>query len=615
MSAAGGEALLAARIARIPAALDAVAASPAPNLGDLAARSRRIVVTGLGSSASCARVLVHALGEPDGPCARFAPASALLAPPPSARDDVLVVFSQGLSPNARLVLATPEAWKRVVLVTATGGGGGARADAPDKRTVLARLARAGAIVVPMPGEDEYGTLVRVLGPVAGLARAFDLARALRGSGDTSPSDAGFDAAGVSAAMARAAHAAQSELGARGLPAPDESLAFVASGSYTPLAENLPRKILEGWLAPEPRLLDALEAGHGPLQQLRGVRACFVWLARTDAPGEDALCDAFARSLAPEQRMLRFPARLPGELALFEHEAAANVLLLAGLRARAIDPGEACAGEAEPPLYTLSRPPEPPPLLAELTWPELEARVAAGRRTLVVGLGATEQHGPHLPFATDLWIAEELVRRLCARLDDAIGAPVLPVGCSDEHMAFAGTLSVESDTLRRWLRDLLASAARHGFEAAFVFSAHGGNVAPLRAIAPELARDVAPLRLTAFTDLARVATAHRATSRRLGVDPADAGQHAGELETSILLALRPASVRRERLAAGLRAAEGDARELVSPRLREHAPSGVVGDPRGAAAVRAEPYLEAWAEELAAAYRCAKNESQTKGTSTP
>jgi creatinine amidohydrolase len=110
----------------------------------------------------------------------------------------------------------------------------------------------------------------------------------------------------------------------------------------------------------------------------------------------------------------------------------------------------------------------------------------------------------------------------------------------------------------------------------------------------------------------VGALQRAASRRLGVDPADAGQHAGELETSILLALRPASVRRGQLAPGLRVAEGDAQELFYPSLRAHAPNGVVGDPRGADAARAEPYLEAWADALAAAYRRAKNESQTKGT---
>ena len=108
--------------------------------------------------------------------------------------------------------------------------------------------------------------------------------------------------------------------------------------------------------------------------------------------------------------------------------------------------------------------------------------------------------------------DELVRRLCARLDDAIGAPVVPIGCSSEHLGFPGTLSVGADTLGRWLHDLLASAARHGFETAFVFSAHGGNTEPLRALAPGLARELAPLRVLSFADLASVGALQRETSQ-------------------------------------------------------------------------------------------------------
>jgi creatinine amidohydrolase len=609
-AAEDGVALLAERIARIPEALDDVAAHPAPDLAVEARTARRIVVTGLGASATAARLLVRLLSDPGPTPARFAATSGLLLAPSGAEDDLLVVFSQGLSPNARLVLSRPEAWRRVVLVTATGAGGGQRADAVEKRALLAQLEAAGGVVVRTSGEDEYGTLVRLLGPVVAFARAFDLARAL---GARAPA---VDPKALVAAMARAAADAEAEIAARGVPEPGEPVAFVASGEHTGLVENLPRKLLEGWLGPHPAVFDVLDLAHGPLQQLSAGRATLVALAREDAPCEAALFDTLARALDPSRhRLLRFPARLPDALALFEHEAATNALLLAGLRARGLDPRVWPGREAEPALYRLARAPSPPPLLEELTWPELEDFVASGRRTLVVGLGATEQHGPHLPFATDTWIAEELVRRLCARLDDTIGAPVVPVGCSPEHLAFPGTLSLERETLARWLRDLLGSAARHGFETAFLFSAHGGNATPLRELLPALAADLAPLRVLSFADLASVAALQRSTSERLGVDPADAGHHAGELETSILLALRPASVRRERLAPGLRCERADGQELFYPSLRRHAPTGVVGDPRRADAARAEAYLDAWVDALAAAYRRAKNESQTNGTKTP
>ena len=102
---------------------------------------------------------------------------------------------------------------------------------------------------------------------------------------------------------------------------------------------------------------------------------------------------------------------------------------------------------------------------------------------------------------------------------------------------------------------------------------------------------------------------------LGVEPAAAGHHAGEIETSLLLALAPADVRRERTERGRLAGAGDAQALFYPDLRANAPNGVVGDPRGAEASRAARYLEAWLEVLVAEYEAAKKVTCTKGTSQP
>ena len=84
-------------------------------------------------------------------------------------------------------------------------------------------------------------------------------------------------------------------------------------------------------------------------------------------------------------------------------------------------------------------------LAELTWPQVARALAEGATTVILPLGATEQHGPHLPLGTDTLRAEALAARLAERLP-ALVAPVLPVGCSDEHGGFAGLLSLEAETL-------------------------------------------------------------------------------------------------------------------------------------------------------------------------
>src|SRR5690349_18209492 len=110
-------------------------------------------------------------------------------------------------------------------------------------------------------------------------------------------------------------------------------------------------------------------------------------------------------------------------------------------------------------------------LERLTWPELERLLARGVRTAVLPLGAMEQHGCHLPFATDTWIADALAERFCARVEEAIACPAVPFGCSTEHMAFPGTLSLSTATLSAVLTDLLVSCRRHGFERVFLFSGH------------------------------------------------------------------------------------------------------------------------------------------------
>jgi creatinine amidohydrolase len=79
-------------------------------------------------------------------------------------------------------------------------------------------------------------------------------------------------------------------------------------------------------------------------------------------------------------------------------------------------------------------------LDRMTWPEVGAEQERGRDTVVVAFGATEQHGPHMPLATDALLGDHLARMVAERLD-AFVAPTVRIGCSEHHLAFPGTLSV------------------------------------------------------------------------------------------------------------------------------------------------------------------------------
>src|SRR5262249_34578862 len=147
--------------------------------------------------------------------------------------------------------------------------------------------------------------------------------------------------------------------------------------------------------------------------------------------------------------------------------------------------------------------------------------------------------------------------------------------------------------------------RHGFRRVFVFSAHGGNFAALAEALPELRAAAAPLEVLAFADLKRLTEALHAASARAGISAEASGHHAGVIETSIILAIRPDAIRRGRLTPGFVEPTADPQSLFYPSLREHAPDGSVGDPTLAEALRGAAYLDLWVDLLVEAYRREKN----------
>jgi mycofactocin precursor peptide peptidase len=182
--------------------------------------------------------------------------------------------------------------------------------------------------------------------------------------------------------------------------------------------------------------------------------------------------------------------------------------------------------------------------------------------LVIPLGATEQHGPHLPLGTDTRIAEALARELASRLPDVTVAPAVAYGASGEHQGFAGTVSIGQTALEMLLVELGRSAS-DTFPRLLFLSGHGGNAKPL----------------------ARAVRRLRAEGRDVRAwSPAECWRgdaHAGRLETSVMLALGAEDVNMATAAAG------DTRPLMEilPELQAGgvaavSPNGVLGDPVGA-----------------------------------
>jgi creatinine amidohydrolase len=615
-AAGDGLRLLRERNASLPDAIRLAAAGPVLASGIRAGDITGFVATGIGSSAAHARFLVHLLSHELGVPARFVPAGSFVtAPTPRSRNEALVVFSQGLSPNARFALAHPEAWRRVVLVTSTPADGGRRHDA-EKRALFASLERHDACILRLPGTDEYGTLLRLIGPMVGYVAALRLASALH------PPRLTFDVEAVCAAVAAASPRLDAALAGAALPTPGEAIAFLALGAGSELAENLRYKILEGLRRPAPPVWDLLHLAHGPWQELHERRTLLLALTRTGVGAEEStLARVEALLVAGRHRLLRLEAALPFPFSVLEHEALVNELVLRGIEAEGLDPALWPGSDGESALYEMAPAPKsgaaggtarsPVPVvteeraLAALTSPEVDALLAAGCRTAVIPLGALEQHGPHLPLATDAQIADALAERFCAAVPEAMRLPALWAGCSREHLDFTGTIDLRPTTLEGLLVDVVDSLARHGFEQLFVFSAHAGNDLVLQSLLPALRAAAAPAKLIACTGLDALAEMQRLASAGEGVEAAAAGQHAGEYETSILLGLTPETVREDRLEAGHVESTAPAQALFYPSLRTNAPNGIVGDPRTASGARAERYLAAWTALLLASYRAEKN----------
>lgn len=212
-------------------------------------------------------------------------------------------------------------------------------------------------------------------------------------------------------------------------------------------------------------------------------------------------------------------------------------------------------------------------LGALTWPEVEA---LRDRVLIVPLGSTEQHGPHLPLSTDTDIAVALASRVAAARDDVVVAPAVPYGASGEHAGFAGTLSIGTAALSLLLLEL-GRSARASFDRLLLLNAHGGNADAVQAAAERLQLEGVDV---------------QSFSPSWGGDA-----HAGATETSLQLALRPAAVRTELMAPG---ATAPLRELL-PRLQAHgvlavSPNGVLGDPTGACALDGEALLRTGVAQL-------------------
>ena len=236
-------------------------------------------------------------------------------------------------------------------------------------------------------------------------------------------------------------------------------------------------------------------------------------------------------------------------------------------------------------------------LDDLTSPELKAAIAAGKTTVILPVGGTEQSGPHIALGKHNMRVHALSAKIATALGNALVAPVLayvPEGAVNPptgHMRFPGTISVPADTYRKVIEAAARSFRLHGFRDIVVLGDHGDYQKDNAAVAQLLNREWAasPVRVHAVSEYYRVPTVWFANAlQQRGFTREEIGLHAGLADTALTLALDPRMVREDL--------------LPSPAARSAA-DGVAGMPQRATAALGQVAVDAIVSQTVAAIRLA------------
>ena len=178
---------------------------------------------------------------------------------------------------------------------------------------------------------------------------------------------------------------------------------------------------------------------------------------------------------------------------------------------------------------------------QLTSPEIDALDRS--IPVILPVAAIEQHGLHLPLATDRMIVEYFCQQLDKDIPDRILIlPTMSVGCSEHHMDFTGSLTLQHDTFLRQAEDILGSVAKHGFKNLIIYNSHGGNLGISQVILEHFGHRHPECRIV-------LATWWKITGDAL-FELNETGEggvgHAGEFETSLMMLIAPELVHHDKI---------------------------------------------------------------------
>jgi len=241
------------------------------------------------------------------------------------------------------------------------------------------------------------------------------------------------------------------------------------------------------------------------------------------------------------------------------------------------------------------------MLEEMSWEEFD-RAREEAVAALIPIGSIEEEGPHLPLGVDTFVAVEVAKKVALQLPVVV-LPQVSIGYSEWHKGFPGTLSLNLSTLTQMLREICGDLAEQGLNRIVFINPHVGNETPIMEVAIELRKK----------SLARVAMFHLwAIANEMGKEIEGLVEkrfaHGGEMMTSVMLALRPDLVHKEKAVKEFERPpmegskqEGSFRVLFKNRhinfyclSKELTKSGTMGDPTHATQEKGEIIIKAWVD---------------------
>ncbi len=318
-----GHTLLARRFALIPEIISQMVSQPVRPQFAQRLPLDRCIITGTGSSEAHARYLAYLLNFHTSTAAAYLPLSGFSdLHRETFKDKTLILFSQGLSPNAQLALRYAPEFAHTILFTSTTPEIARSAGKPERAAQLDTFMANGGELIVFPLAEEYTTLIRVVGPIAGYLACLQFVSALPHSRITAPG-----MTELSPLLSLKAPGALIEEIKSNPSRYAQGLHLLAASPTSEYAQNLACKFMEGLFWPCPSISDFLQFAHGPFQQVTA-RPHPVIILQSNFPAEAELATRAATMLTEAgQPPYSIYISASPQLAIFGYETIFNDLVL------------------------------------------------------------------------------------------------------------------------------------------------------------------------------------------------------------------------------------------------------------------------------------------------